>query len=64
MFELVARSGSTPAQITSLDEERDALNRRTSAQFRAILAQDQRAAFDAVVVRIERAGADRRRPKY
>lgn len=54
MLELNARSGSTPAQITSLDEERDALNRRTSAQFRTILSEDERAAFDAVMARIER----------
>ena len=64
MLDLNARSGSTPAQITRLDEERDALNRRTIAQFRAILSEDQRAAFDAVMARIEGAGADRRRPNY
>ncbi len=54
MLEINARSGNTPAQITSLDEERDALNRRTIAQFRTILSEDERAAFDAVMARIER----------
>lgn len=64
MFELVARSGSTPAQITSLDEERDALNQRTSARFRAILSEDARAAFDAVMARIERASENGRRHNF
>ncbi len=64
MLELNASNGNTPIQIIKLDEERDALNHRTTAQFRAILPEDKRAGLDAVILTLERAHSDRRRHRY